>query len=67
MAIQQEKGLCHFGGFVFGVEAMAPHLALAVAEHAVRVQGQERAGKMVAGTAQFAQRDLELLGLLDGV
>jgi hypothetical protein len=43
------------------------HLALAVAGDTVRIQRQERAGKMLGNAAQFAQANLELLGLLDGM
>jgi hypothetical protein len=64
VTIQQEKGLGHFGWFFFGAETVPAHLALAVAGDAVRVQGQERAGEMSAGPAQFAQGDLQLLGLV---
>jgi|SRR6266516_3959548 len=60
-------GLCHFAGFVLGAEAVATHLALAVAGHSVRVQRQQRALKMLAGSAQFAQGDLQSLGLLKGM
>ena len=67
VTIQQEKGLCHFAGFVLGAEAVATHLALAVAGHSVRVQRQQRALKMLAGSAQFAQGDLQSLGLLKGM
>jgi hypothetical protein len=67
MAVQQEKGLRHFGWFFFGVETVPPHLPLAVAEDAVGVQGQERTDEVLAGAAQFAQTDLELRGLLHGV
>ena len=67
VTIQQEKGLGHFGWFLFGAEAVSAHLALAVAGHAVRVHRQERAGEVSSGAAQFTQRDLQLLSLLDGV
>ena len=67
VTIEQEEGLGHFGGFLFGAETVSAHLALAVAGHAVGVQRQERAGKMSSRAAQFTQRDLHLLGLLDGV
>ena len=64
----KKKKVCAIlAGLCSGVEAMATHLALAIAEDAVRIQGQERTGEMVAGTTQFAQSDLELLGLRDGV
>ena len=67
VTIQQEKGLGHFGWFLFGAEAVPTHLALAVAGHAVRVQRQESAGEMSSRAAQFARGHLHLLGLLDGV
>jgi len=67
VTIQQEEGLGHFGWFFFGAKAVPAHLAFAVAGHAVRVQGQEGADEMASGAAQFAQGDLQLLGLLDRV
>ena len=66
-AAGRQQSLSHFGWFFFGAEAVPAHLTLAVAGHAVRVQRQKSAGEMSSGAAQFAQGDLQLLGLLDGV
>ena len=63
VAIQEKKGLRHFGGFFFGVKPVPTHVALAITGDSVRVQGQQGTAEMVAGTAQLAQADLELLGL----
>jgi len=67
LTIQQEKGLSHFRWFLFGLETVPAHLAFAVAGQAVGIQGQESAREMVSSAAQFAQGDLEFLGLLDGM
>jgi len=45
---------------------MATHLALAVTDQPMRIDGEQAAVEMLAGAAQLAQGDLELLGLLDG-
>ncbi len=67
MAIQQEKGLGHFGWLFLGTEAVPTHLALAVADHPVGVQRQEGPSEMSSRAAQFAQGNLQLLSLLDGM
>jgi hypothetical protein len=45
--------------------AVPARLALAVAGEAMRFQGQERAGELAAGTAHFAQGQLQWPGLLE--
>lgn len=65
--IEKEKGLRVFVGRLIGAGAPLNHVAFGVAREAVRIQGQDLAGKVAAGPAQLAQGHLELLGLLDGV
>jgi hypothetical protein len=67
MAVQQEEGLSHFGRFLLGTEAVSAHLALAVAGHPMGIQRQKGAGEMSSGTAQLAQGNLGLLGVLEGM
>jgi hypothetical protein len=62
VTIRQEKGLRHLGWFLLGAEAVPAHLTLAVAGHAVRVQGQEGTVEVSARAAQFAQGNLQLRG-----
>jgi hypothetical protein len=50
-----------------GSLAALDHLALGVTDQAVRIQGQHLARKVAAGSAQFAQVDLELLRLGHGM
>ena len=54
-------------GFSGSVEAVPAHLALGIAGHAVRVQGQQLAAKMMAGPAQLTQSDLQLLSFRYGM
>ena len=54
MWLQEEKGLRQFGGFLFGIKTVPTHLALGIAEDAVRIQGQECTAEMVAGKTQLA-------------
>lgn len=67
LGVQAEEGLKDLERLGAGVLAMASGLALGVALEAVRIDGQELAAEMPAGTAQFAQRDLQSLGFPDRV
>jgi hypothetical protein len=65
--IQAEEGLGNFDRLEPGIVAEADHLALAGTVDPMRIDGQELSGKMAAGAPQFAQGELEALGLLDGM
>src|SRR6266699_3168880 len=62
--IQAEEGLGNFDRLEPGIIAEADHLALAGTVDPMRIDGQELSGKMAAGAPQFAQGELEALGLL---
>jgi hypothetical protein len=65
--IQEEEGLRLLGRPLPGGGTALDHVPLGVADQAMRVQGQKPAREVTAGSAQLAQRGLELLGLRDGV
>lgn len=65
--VQEEEGLRLFGGRLPGRRTALDHVALGVADQAVRIQSQKPAQEVTTGPPQFAQRGLELLGLSDGV
>jgi len=66
--IQGEEGLSTFAGSVgLGGQMMEPHVPLAVAFQAMRIDGQQLAHEVAPGAADQTQGDLQLLGLLDGV
>jgi len=65
--VEREKDLGCFDGTRRLERDLAAHLAFAPRAHAMRVNGQEVALIMTAGTADFSQGDLKGLGLGDGV
>ena len=65
--VQQEEDLRLFGRGLADGGAALDQVAFGVADQAVRVQRQNLAREVAAGPAQFAQGDLELLRLLDGM
>ena len=67
VGIQEEEGLGLLGGGLRRAGTALHHVAFGVADQPMRIQCQHLAGEVAAGPAQFAQTDLELLGLRDGV
>lgn len=66
-SVQKEKSLRLLRGCFAAGRPTLDHVAFGVADQAVRIQSQNPAGEVTTGPAQFAQRDLELLGLSDRV
>jgi hypothetical protein len=65
--VESEKDLGCFDGTRRLERDLSAHLAFAPRAHAMRINGQEVALIMTAGTADFSQGDLKGLGLGDGV
>ena len=67
LQVQAEKALRHFERLVLGIESVLAHLAFSGAPHAMRINGQQPALEVGAGTSDFTQGHLEGLGLGDGM
>ena len=65
MGVEHEKGLGDFHGFGAGFLGMAAHATFAVTADPMGIDGQDLGPEMVRGAAQFAERHLEPLGLVD--
>lgn len=65
--VQQEKGLGLFARGLVGGGTALDHVALGVTDLAMGIQGEQLAREVAAGAPEFAEADLELVGLLDGV
>ena len=63
IAVYQEESLRHFLGLFTHTEAVSAHLALAVAEDPVGIQGEHLPLKVFSSAANFPQRQLKLSGL----
>ena len=65
LQVQAEKALRHFERLLPGIESVLAHLAFSGASNAMRINGQQPALEVAAGTSDFTQGHLEGLGLGD--
>lgn len=66
LGIETEEELGGFDGTRRLGRNLTAHLTLAPRAHAMRVNGQELAAKVIARATDFSQGDLKILGLSDG-
>jgi hypothetical protein len=64
--VRHKEGLCGPGRAYGFVEAVAAHVSLAQAAHAVRIDGQNSSLIMARGAAHFAQSHLKALAVDHG-
>lgn len=67
LGVQEEKRLGLLGREPVGLGTALDHVALGVTDQAMRIQRQNLAWKIAAGSSKFAQGQLQVLSLLDGM
>ena len=60
--VQDEEGLGRLDGPLPAILAVGPHVPLAVAAHAMGIDGQQPAPEVARGAADLAEGDLEVAG-----